>query len=266
MTCKFFHKLIDLAVFYFAAQNFKQLPDTGLSKLVYDILEKKSGNLVFHQIENIRNDLKKNNTLIDFNEMGAGKRGAGKKLVSEIAKSSLSPQWKCNVLYNIAVMANQGIVMELGTSLGISALYLAASDNGTIVHTVEGNKSVAQIAEKNFQRLGMSNIIQHIGEFDEVLNNILAKNPGIEIVYLDGNHNMDATLGYFNKILTHSTDETIFIIDDIHWSAGMNSAWNEICNHKLVSCTLDLFQFGIVLLDKKYSGHYKIIKKRFKPL
>ncbi|MBK7096603.1 MAG: class I SAM-dependent methyltransferase [Saprospiraceae bacterium] len=241
------------------------MPDTGLSKLVYDILEKKSGNLVFQQIENIRNDLMKDNSVIDFNEMGAGKNGLGRKLVSEIAKSSLSPAWKCNILYNTTIQANPGFILELGTSLGISALYLAASDNGTVVHTVEGNKSVAQIAEKNFQHLGMSNIIQYIGEFDEVLNNILAKNPRIEIVYLDGNHNMDATLGYFNKILTHCTDETIFIIDDIHWSAGMNSAWNEICNHKRVSCILDLFQFGIALLDKRYSGHFKIIKKRYKP-
>ena len=266
MKVKLVDKLKDLAGFYFAAKNYKQLPDNELSKFIFEVLEKKSSNPFFQNIEKIRHDLEKNNVLIDFNELGAGKKGTGKKLVSEIAKSSLSQQWKCTVLNNAANKINKGLILELGTSLGISTLYLAGSERNTPVFTIEGNKSVAKIAERNFHLLGMSNIIQYIGEFDEVLNSLLSENHVIELVYMDGNHNMDATLVYFNKILTNCIDDTIFIIDDIHWSDDMTKAWNKICEYKRVSCTLDLYQFGIVLLDKKFSGHFKIIKKRYKPL
>ena len=43
------------------------------------------------------------------------------------------------------------------------------------------------------------------------------------------------TLNYFNQLLKISTQSTIFIFDDIHWSVEMEEAWNEIKQHPSVT-------------------------------
>jgi len=43
-----------------------------------------------------------------------------------------------------------------------------------------------------------------------------------------------------------SNENSIFVFDDIHWSAGMESAWEIIKKDNRVSITIDLFWFGLV--------------------
>ena len=265
MIGKLLWKIKGFAGFYIEAKNYKKLTDAALSELVYNLIENKSNDPVFQKIEKIRNALEKNTSFIDFIEMGAGKKSSGKRYVSEIAKSSLSPMWKCKVLYNLALQVRQGFILELGTSFGISTAYLASADRSSTIHTIEGNSSVFQIANKNFKELGIKNVVQYQGEFDSVLDDILTKTEKIYLAYLDGNHNKDSTLRYINKILTKCHENTIFILDDIHWSTDMLLAWKEICNIKKVSCSLDFYQFGILLFNKKFRGHFKIIKSSYKP-
>ena len=40
----------------------------------------------------------------------------------------------------------------------------------------------------------------------------------------------------------------LFVFDDIYWSSGMKSAWDEISKSPSVKLSLDLFSLGIVFL------------------
>jgi len=57
-------------------------------------------------------------------------------------------------------------------------------------------------------------------------------------------------LKYFKTFADVINEESIVIIDDIHWSPEMNRAWNEICNYPSATIKLDLFQMGIVFFKK----------------
>jgi hypothetical protein len=50
-----------------------------------------------------------------------------------------------------------------------------------------------------------------------------------------------------NLLSKNSHDETIFILDDIRWSASMLAAWKDIINDENYHLSLDLFKFGIVI-------------------
>jgi len=68
----------------------------------------------------------------------------------------------------------------------------------------------------------------------------------LDFVFVDGNHQKEATLKYFEWCLPKAHEGTLLIFDDIYWSEGMKAAWNEIKANPKVTVTIDLFWIGLV--------------------
>ena len=62
------------------------------------------------------------------------------------------------------------------------------------------------------------------------------------------------------EILKYANNNTIFIFDDIHWSEGMESAWEYIKAHEKTTLTIDLFFIGIVFIRSELSKENFIIR------
>jgi len=89
----------------------------------------------------------------------------------------------------------------------------------------------------------------------------LIKQAGkLDFAYIDGNHTYEATIENFESLLEIAHNDTVFVFDDIHWSAGMEKAWNEITDHKRVTVSIDLFRTAIVFLRSELSRQKFIIK------
>ena len=84
--------------------------------------------------------------------------------------------------------------------------------------------------------------------------------PTLDFIYIDGNHKLLPTIAYFEQILEKSHKNTIFVIDDINWSAEMQKAWSIIKNHTKVHVTVDLFMMGLVFLNPDLSKEHFIIR------
>lgn len=137
-------------------------------------------------------------------------------------------------------------ILELGTSLGIGTAYLATASKNAQITTIEGSKEIAQKAKSNFNSMDLQNVHQVIGNFDDILPDVLKNITAIDLVFIDGNHRKEATLDYFEKIMPFVHEDSILIFDDIHWSKGMHEAWLAISNDKRVVLSIDVFQFGLV--------------------
>ena len=126
--------------------------------------------------------------------------------------------------------------------------------------TGEGNYAIASIAKENFDVAGLSNIRIITGNFDNTLPEMVARMPHVDLAFIDGNHRRQPTLNYFRELLTKTTSESIIIFDDIHWSRGMESAWNEIRQHPSVKLSIDLFFFGLVFFREEFKTrqHFRI--------
>ena len=76
-------------------------------------------------------------------------------------------------------------IIELGTSLGMSTIYMAAARPDTVVYTIEGCPSVSEIARYNFSIAGLENINLLTGSFDEMLP--VLKEQGVKpgLVFVD---------------------------------------------------------------------------------
>jgi predicted O-methyltransferase YrrM len=131
---------------------------------------------------------------------------------------------------------------------------------------LEGSQSISRVAMETFAKLGLKNIKMILGDFDITLPTILKNIKEVDLAFIDGNHRKDATIDYFEKILTVSHKNTVFIFDDINWSEGMKEAWEIIIANPKTKASLDFYAFGVVLINDRFDGHYSLIKNSFKPL
>jgi predicted O-methyltransferase YrrM len=221
--------------------------------LVKEVLNASQKEPVFKHIESIRKRLLKDDSVLEVEDYGAGSvTGATKyRKVKEIAHASLKSPKYARLLFHLVKFSQANLVIELGTSLGISTSYLAAAASGGKVYSFEGASSVMNMAERHFDELELSHVELIQGSFDQNLPdfiNGLSCSP--DLVFIDGHHTYEATIRYFSLLLTKSNEDTIFVFDDIHWSSGMEKAWQEIKQHPQVTLTIDLFFMGIVFFRK----------------
>ncbi len=204
-------------------------------------------------IEAQRAEMLHNKTLILLEDFGAGSRlgQRSERTVSAIAKSSLKPKKYSQLLFRLVNYLGPQNILELGTSLGITSSYLASAKPEARVITMEGSAAVAAIASKHFNYIGLKNIEQVIGNFDETLLPTLAKQERLDFIFIDGNHRYEPTVRYFEQVLAKCHENTLIVFDDIHWSVEMERAWEQVKAHASVRLTIDLFFIGLVFFRKE---------------
>ena len=210
--------------------------------------------LLFKEIELLRKTLRQSSEELTVVDLGAGsvKGNASKRTVGSIAKNAAKSPKFGQLLYKMAVYYRMETILELGTSLGLTTRYLALANPTHGVISIEGSPEIAKYAKQLFIKESKDNIDLIVGDFSEKLAGALVKMKGRKMIFFDGNHQYHSTLDYFKQSLTYCGEDDIMIFDDIHWSEGMEKAWQEIKNFKEVSCTIDLFFVGIVFFRKEF--------------
>jgi predicted O-methyltransferase YrrM len=230
--------------------------------LVDQYLSKKIGSSITRPIENIRKQLLRDSSIIQFEDFGAGskKLKTHQPSVKSLAKNSLKPKKYAKLIAQVSQYINAKNIIELGTSLGTTTLYISILNPNSKVYTIEGSSEVAHIAQKQFDKLQAQNIELIVGNFDQEFPKLLEKQINPDLIFIDGNHTYEATIRYFEMALNYSHSKTIFIFDDINWSDGMKRAWNEIKQHPQVSISLDFFYLGLVSINPDLSKESFLIK------
>ncbi len=212
-------------------------------------------------IEQLREDLLDSEQTIRVNDLGAGSRlfDLPVRRIADMARTALKPPHYARMLFRLARYFDPGTVLELGTSFGLSTLYLArGAENGTVI-TIEGCPQTHHIARHHFDELKQRNITPLLGSFRARLPEVLRNVDALDLVFIDGHHLKAPTLDYFEQCLTKAHNDSLFILDDIHWSRGMEEAWEEVKRHPRVSVTVDLFAMGLVFFRSEQAPqHFRL--------
>ncbi|QKG57455.1 class I SAM-dependent methyltransferase [Hymenobacter sp. BRD128] len=210
----------------------------------------------FARIEKRRQELLASDQIIAITDFGAGSQVAGaggrRRAVRDIARHSAKAPRLAQLLFRLVNHFQPRTALELGTSLGLTTAYLASADSRQQVITFEGCPNTAAVARETFEKLGIKNVRLEDGNLDHTLPTTLASLPQpLDFVFFDGNHRYEPTLRYFEQCLAKAHEDSVFVFDDIHWSADMERAWAAIKAHPSVTVTIDLFYVGLVFFRKK---------------
>lgn len=214
------------------------------------------------RIYKYRQELIRSRDIVIVEDLGAGSKLGSpvSRSVSQIARYASVRRRYGWVLYLLARRFKPGYILELGTALGISSSCLGLGFPGATVTTVEGSESLVKLARKTLVDLRVENVEVLHSRFDKVLTELPGGIPGYDMVFLDGHHLKEATLKYFDTLLDRCHEESVMILDDIHWSRGMNQAWKEIISRGEVKVSIDLYQLGILLFKPELSKQDFVVR------
>ncbi len=128
-----------------------------------------------------------------------------------------------------------------------------AADGGGPLRSLEGHRDRAAVATDTWRRLGFTDAEVVVGRFEKTLQDTLDTGP-FDLVFVDGNHDGDATRGYVEQIRAVSRPGALLVLDDIGWSEGMVGAWHDVSRQLAGSISVDLGRVGLVLLGPDDAG------------
>jgi predicted O-methyltransferase YrrM len=208
----------------------------------------------------IRNELKSADYSVEMVDTGAKSIHFSnqRRCLADLAKNSSVNSKFGKLLFRLINYYKPQLMVELGTSLGLSSVYIATGNKQSTLYTIEANEVLCEYARQIFQKYKIENIKLIHGMFDEELVKARDKLNGLQFAFIDGNHTYSATLRYF-EFFSNSIEEGIIVFDDINWSAEMRRAWQGIINDQRAIVTIDLFFMGIVIRRKSLTpGHFRV--------
>jgi len=111
------------------------------------------------------------------------------------------------------------------------------------------------------------NIKSATGNFSDCLPKVLDEIKTLDFLFVDGDHTAASTLSYYRQCLARKSNNSVFVFADIHWTAEMEGAWQQLCAMPEVTLSVDLFHLGILFFnpDFKEKQHVRIVPKAWKP-
>lgn len=199
-------------------------------------------------INAVRKRLESSKLLIDVNDLGSGSdyMSSTFRRISDITRRSSVSNSYGRILYNLAQRYNGKAILEMGTSLGVSTLFMAMGAPGSEITSIEGCPGLAERARHNLSGCNIENVTVLAGSFDEKLRAIMANDLSPAMVFVDGDHRKEAVLRYFSILKELIAPDSVIIFDDINYSRGMSEAWHEIKSDLQVSVSIDIFRMGMV--------------------
>jgi len=233
-----------------------------LTKCFYD----KKSKPEYSILKNYRKSLLRNKNFIEVTDFGAGSRvfKSNKRQISKIASTAgISPK-RAELLFRVTRYFEPKNILEIGTSLGLATSALALGYPKAKLITLEGCTETANVAKNQLTEFDYKNVENVVTEFESYFEDLQLRlrteTQNFNLIYFDGNHSKKATLAYFELLLPTIDNDSVWIFDDIHWSAEMEEAWEIIKNHPKVIVTIDTFQWGFVFFRREQKKEHFIIR------
>lgn len=258
------------ARFYLRARTCYDVHAPFLSEWIAVVLEDDRSYYAFEEVADIREHWRKSPQIVHYHhDPGAGSRigqGTARKVSDMVDKSGIDAR-SGQRLFRMVQHCRPGTILELGTNLGLSALYLRSAARSAHFITIEGHDVVARLARETFRRAALPPPDIRCGMFAEQLPDSLAALGRADFVWIDGDHRGAATVAYFETMLPYLHPDSVVVVGDIHWSEDMEQGWNVLKNHPAVTTSVDLFDVGVLFFKTSFGHqqHLSLVPARWKP-
>ncbi|MTB51865.1 O-methyltransferase [Lewinella sp. W8] len=255
---------------YFAAKSPRAVRGEYLQEFLREVYLDDRHYHAFDLVNSIRRHWRRQPGTVSTATLGAASRTtrAPRRPVARLVRQNAIDASTGKLLFRLALWLRAETILELGTNVGISGLYLHAANTRAALHTVEGNSEIAQLAQQTFQIAGAGpGLHQYRASFAEWLEEHLPNDQqagtieSLDLLFLDGDHRYEPTLNYVKTLLPHRSADAVFVVADIHWSPGMERAWEELKGLPEVSASLDLYHLGVLFFRPGVEEEHLALRK-----
>lgn len=167
---------------------------------------------------------------------------------------------KNQLLFRICARYKLKNVMEVGTSPGISTLYLTTTDQALKCTRLEINKELSKKVRMLLNKEGRINFdqfpVESLAKPDDVL-----QHAGVQdLIFISAIAPTNQLIYYFDSCVNFCNPNSIIVIDNPYESEEATVAWKTIQKRTHVYATIDLYHLGIVFFNPAYAHtHYRAI-------
>jgi len=167
---------------------------------------------------------------------------------AEAAGASV-PAVEAVLLYRLVRLLRPRRVVELGSAFGVSGAHLAsalaAEGCGELV-TIEGSPSRHEIAAETIERAAAGVTTALCGFFEDHLDAL----GGAGLVFVDGNHQVEPTLGYVDEVVARAARPCALVLDDVDWSPEFARMWRSLRRDGRFTAAGGVAGLGVLLLGE----------------
>lgn len=234
------------------------------SPFVYDLIDKcfkvTIDECVLKDRKSFYNLISSDDKKIQIEDHGAGSHRLGsQRKIKDIFRTSSSRGKFGDLLYKLSKFYQPQKILELGTSIGVGTFHLSKGNPKAELISVEGCPETAKVAIGNFQKMGLKNVELIQSTFEKYISAI-PEGTCFDLVFIDGHHDGHALLNYLNALNHYTTDDTLFVLDDIRWSDSMLSSFHEIIQSERYQLTIDLYRFAIISRKPGQQKEHFVVK------
>ena len=241
--------------YYLNAKTKYQIHSPFVFEFVQEVLEDKRNYYYFNTIKHFIKRIESDTTPIND-----GKRETHTKVSAVASKQHVSTSIG-QLLFRTINHYQPTIALELGTGLGLNTLYQCTPSTSMEFHTFESNKAFAQVAQENFQILGIRHVQLHIGAIEKNVQLLLSTISPPNYLFL----NTELSTSFLQTLLDKCDPESIIIVNKPHTKGA--TQWNWFCQQEAITLTFDLYTVGLAFkrAEQKEKTHFPLIKNSKKP-
>lgn len=181
-----------------------------------------------------------------------------REVVSKTRKKSKA-HWKrylenyriYELLFRLANYAEANTILEIGTSVGVSSIYLSCSRKNARFITLDEKSETNEMALSLFKNYS-SKVDFRAGIASDMLPQAIDELETIDFLLLHpGNYTLDSIQLMVEMCLDKSNPQSVFVIQDIYSSHAIKNWWHELVSDQRMGITFDLYDMGIIFFDKK---------------
>ena len=219
--------------------------------LITKVIEESLPYYRFHEIELERRKLHYCLEELSYTDKKGRKEKKHTATVSAIVAQEAIKQKQGMLLFRLANFFKYKKMLQIGTGVGISTLYLTSYDSDIQCISLEAIPAFANITKRLLAHETQANVVIRVGEYQHLLPEALTTLQQVDMVYFKSKREHADTFALFEQMLPYVHESTCFVFDGIKTSQQMRLVWKTVCNHPQVTVTVDLYSMGIVFFNPK---------------
>lgn len=218
--------------------------------LITKVIEERCSYYSFNDIELIRKQLLFRDEAIPYRDRRQAGKMRSRTIGDIVSREAIRPKQGA-LLFRLANYFKPQNILQVGTSVGLSTLYLTSYATGLRCIALEECPELATVARITLEKAARNPVDLRTGDYRELLSGALKELGKVDFVFFNALSDQPNNVWLFNECTKQAHDGSVFVFEGIKSNRKMRELWKHIGTHPDVTVTVDLYSMGIVFFNKK---------------